>query len=61
MKLCNPQPVTTIPDQLFLNHVFNQAVFGKPVIKGKCFIYLGIEKMVFTFQVLIRVFRKANI
>ena len=45
----NPQLATTIRDRLFLNHVHNQAGFGKPVIKGGGFIYLGISKMVLTF------------
>ena len=40
---------STIRDQLFLNHVHNQARFGKPVIKAGGFINLGILKMVFTF------------
>ena len=42
------QPTTTIPNQLLLNHVLNQAGFAKPVINGRNFIYLGISKMVFT-------------
>ena len=48
MKQCNPQPATTICNQLFLNHFHNQAGFAKPVINGRDFIYLGILKMVFT-------------
>ena len=39
----------TIWDPLFLNHVHNQASFGKPVIKGRGFIYLGMSKMLLTF------------
>ena len=38
---------TAICDQLPLNHVYNQVGFGKPVIKGRGYIYLGISKMVF--------------
>ena len=48
MKQCNPQPTTTIRNQLFLTYVYNQAGFAEPVIKGGDFIYLGILKMVFT-------------
>ena len=48
MKSCKPEPVTTIRNQLFLNHVHNQAGFGKPVINWRDFIYLGISNMVFT-------------
>ena len=48
MKLCNPQPATTIRNQLFLNHVHNQTGFGEPFINRRGFIYLGISKMVFT-------------
>ena len=42
-------PATTIHDQLFLNHVHNQAGFDKSVIKGRDFIYLDISKMVLNF------------
>ena len=49
MKQCIPQPARSIHEQLFLNHVHNQAGFHKPVINGRSFIYLGISKMVFTF------------
>ena len=48
MKQCNPQPETTIRNQLFLNHVHNQVGFAKPVMNGQDFIYLGISKMSFT-------------
>ena len=48
MKQCNQQPATTIRNQLFLNHVHNQAGFGKPFINGRIFVYLGISKIVFT-------------
>ena len=41
------QPTTSY-NQLFLNHVHNQAGFAKPGINGRDFIYLGISKMVFT-------------
>ena len=34
---------------MFLNHVHNQAGFGKPVNNGRRFIYLGILKTVFPF------------
>ena len=44
MKQCNPQPAAAIRDQLFLSHVHNKAGFGKPVINGTGFIYLGISK-----------------
>ena len=53
MKKCNPQPATTIRNQLLLNHVHNHAGFAKPVISGREFIYLGmISKMVFTLGTL---------
>ena len=48
MKQCNPQPATAIRNQLFLNHVLNQAAFASPVINGRDFIYLGISKLVFS-------------
>ena len=54
MNQCNPQPATTIRNQLFLNHVHNPAGFGKPVINGRGFIYLGISKMVFILEKLER-------
>ena len=50
----NPQPATTICNQLFLNHVHNQTGFAKPVINGRDFIYLSISKMVFTLEKLER-------
>ena len=51
------------------DHVQNQAGFDNPFITGKGFIYLGISKMSFTFEVYTRVqgsvsikaARKANI
>ena len=48
MRSCNPRPATTIRNQLFLNHVHNQAGFGKLITNGRGFIYLEISKMVFT-------------
>ena len=54
IKQCNQQPATTIRNQLFINHVHNQAGFAKPVINGRDFIYLRISKMVFTLRKLER-------
>ena len=48
MKQCNLQPAATICNQLFLNHFHNQARFGKLIVNGRDFIYLGILKMFFT-------------
>ena len=49
MKKCNSKLITTIRDKLSLNHVHNQATFGKHVINARVFIYLGSLEMVFTF------------
>ena len=49
MKKRNSKLVTTIRDKLSLNHVHNQATFGKHVINARGFIYLGSLEMIFTF------------
>ena len=64
-------PITSNNDSqpVFPYHVHNQADFDNPFINGRGFIYLGISKMSFTFEVFIRfqnsvsikAARKANI
>ena len=49
MKKRNSKLVTTIRYKLSLNHVHNQATFGKHVINARGFIYLGSLEMIFTF------------
>ena len=54
-KKCNSQPAIYNSRPFVPYYVHNQVGFGKPVIKGRSFIYLGISKMGFSFQVSARV------
>ena len=50
MNQNNPKRSNTIP-----YHIYNQADFDNPFINERGFIYLGILKMSFSFQVFTRV------
>ena len=48
-KKCNPLPAINDSLPIVPYYVHNQTGFGKSVINGTYFMYLGISKMDFTY------------
>ena len=48
-KVMQPKTSSNHSRPIVLNHIHNQARFGRPIFNRRGFIYLGISKMVLTF------------